>query len=124
MDECDVVVPRNRVAEFIKYSHSVAQELGLRIPYFGHAGDGNLHLYLCRDGMDDELWQDKVAKAFDRLYKKAGEFGGLPSGEHGIGSAKKQYLLDMIGADQVEIMAGIKKVFDPNGILNPGKIFG
>jgi len=96
--------------------------VGIRIPYFGHAGDGNLHLYLCRDGMDDELWQEKTTKGFDLLFAKAAEFGGLPSGEHGIGYAKKKYLTEMIGEDQVRLMAGIKKVFDPNGILNPGKI--
>ena len=123
MDECDVVVPRNRVAEYIKFSHSVAEDVGMRIPYFGHAGDGNLHLYLCRDGIDEKLWQEKLAKAFDQLFKKAAEFGGLPSGEHGIGYAKKQNLLDMAGPEQVSLMAGIKKVFDRNGILNPGKIF-
>jgi len=123
MDECDVVVPRSRVAEFIKFSHEVVAEVGIRIPYFGHAGDGNLHLYVCRDGMDEELWHEKTKKAFDRLFAKAAEFGGLPSGEHGIGYAKKKYLAEMIGTDQVELMAGIKQVFDPNGILNPGKIF-
>ena len=123
MDECDVVVPRSHVAEFIKFSHDVAAEVGIRIPYFGHAGDGNLHLYLCRDDMENELWQDKTARAFDLLFAKAAGLGGLPSGEHGIGFAKKQYLLDMVGAEQVSLMAGIKKVFDPNGILNPGKIF-
>jgi len=123
MDECDVVVPRSHVAEFIKFSHDVAAEVGIRIPYFGHAGDGNLHLYLCRDDMGNELWQDKTARAFDLLFAKAAGLGGLPSGEHGIGCAKKQYLLDMVGAEQVSLMAGIKKVFDPNGILNPGKIF-
>jgi len=123
MDECDVVVPRSHIAEYIKYSRRVAEEVGIRIPYFGHAGDGNLHLYLCRDGMDDELWQKKITKGFDLLFAKAAEFGGLPSGEHGIGYAKKKYLTEMIGADQVGLMAGIKKVFDPNGILNPGKIF-
>jgi len=73
--------------------------------------------------MDEELWQEKMEKGFDKLFAKAEEYGGLPSGEHGIGYAKKQYLLEMVGQDQVDIMAGIKKVFDPNGILNPGKIF-
>ena len=123
MDECDVVVPINRVAEFIKYSRKVAAEQGIRLPYFGHAGDGNLHLYLCRDGMEEKLWQEKTTKTFDRLFTKAAGFGGLPSGEHGIGYAKKKYLTEMIGTDQVSLMKGIKQVFDPNGILNPGKIF-
>ncbi len=58
LDECDVVVPRNRVAEFIRYTHRLAAELGVRIPSFGHAGDGNLHVYLCRDGLDERSWRE------------------------------------------------------------------
>jgi len=123
MDECDVVVPRSRVAEFIKFSQTVAEDVEIRIPYFGHAGDGNFHLYLCRDGADEKLWQKKTTKGFDLLFAKAKELGGFPSGEHGIGFVMKPYLLNIIGEDQVGLMAGIKKVFDPNGILNPGKIF-
>ena len=123
MDECDVVVPRSRVAEFIEYTHALAGETGLRIPSFGHAGDGNLHVYLCRDGLPEDEWEKRMETAFRKMYARAAELGGQVSGEHGIGYAKKRYMLKTCGEKQVELMRGIKKVFDPNGILNPGKLF-
>jgi glycolate oxidase len=123
LDECDVVVPRNRVAEFIRYTHRLAAELRVRIPSFGHAGDGNLHVYLCRDGLDEHSWREILERAFSLMYAKAAELGGLVSGEHGIGYAKKTYLASLYGQDQIALMRGIKDVFDPNRILNPQKIF-
>lgn len=122
MDECDVVVPKSRVSDFIKYTHEVGKQVGIRIPSFGHAGDGNLHVYICKDNMDDETWNKKMNEAFDLLYAKAREFNGHVSGEHGIGYAKKQYLKAQVGERQIELMKAIKKVFDPNSILNPGKV--
>ncbi len=122
MDECDVVVPKGRVADFIKYTHEVAKEVGLRIPSFGHAGDGNLHIYLCKDSMAEDIWQKKAERAFDLLYARAREYGGMVSGEHGIGYAKKTYLAKQVGDNQVRLMQNIKKVFDPKNILNPGKV--
>lgn len=122
MDECDVVVPKGRVADFIKYTHEVAGITGLRIPSFGHAGDGNLHIYLCKDNLPEELWQKKTEEAFDLLYARAREYGGMVSGEHGIGYAKKPYLAKQVGDKQIELMRQIKRVFDPKNILNPGKV--
>ena len=122
MDECDVVVPGNRVDEFIKFTHALSAEEGIRIPSFGHAGDGNLHVYICRDELSDEVWEKKLSVCFDRMYKKACELGGLVSGEHGIGYAKKEYLKAQCGETPIALMQGIKRVFDPKNILNPGKI--
>ncbi len=122
MDECDVVVPRSKIADFILFTHEVSKNLQLRLPSFGHAGDGNLHIYLCRDNLKEKQWISKKREAFDLMYKKAAEYGGLVSGEHGIGVDKKEYLLDLLGESQISLMRGIKKVFDPKGILNPGKI--
>lgn len=122
MDECDVVVPGNKVDEFIKYTHSLADEFGVRIPSFGHAGDGNLHIYICRDDLSEKKWEETLNACFDRMYSKAEELGGLVSGEHGIGYAKKEYLKKQYGNTPIELMQGIKKVFDPKNILNPGKI--
>lgn len=122
MDECDVVVPVNKVDSFIKYTHQIADELGVRIPSFGHAGDGNLHVYICRDELDSEAWVTVLEKAFDLMYKKAEALGGLVSGEHGIGFAKKNYLKAQYGETPIALMQGIKRVFDKKNILNPGKI--
>ena len=122
MDECDVVVPVNKVDYLIKFTHSLADELGLRIPSFGHAGDGNLHIYVCRDGLDEETWRTKLAEAFDRMYKTAEEIGGLVSGEHGIGYAKREFLKRQYGETPIALMQGIKRAFDEKNILNPGKI--
>jgi len=122
MDECDVVVPVNKVDAFIKFTHSLADELKLRIPSFGHAGDGNLHVYVCRDGLDEATWKDRLATAFDRMYKTADEMGGLVSGEHGIGYAKREFLKRQYGEVPIALMQGIKRTFDERNILNPGKI--
>ena len=122
MDECDVVVPVNRVDEFIKFTHELADELHIRIPSFGHAGDGNLHVYICRDELSDDGWQKVLDDCFSRMYKKAEELGGLVSGEHGIGYAKKEFLKKQYGETPIALMQGIKRTFDEKNILNPGKI--
>ena len=122
MDECDVVVPRSNVDEFIKYTHQIAEVENVRIPSFGHAGDGNLHVYICRDDLDDEQWEKTLEHCFDLMYKKAEELGGLVSGEHGIGYAKKGYMKKQYGDDQIALMQGIKAAFDPKNILNPDKV--
>ena len=122
MDECDVVVPGNQVDTFIKYTHELAATFGVRIPSFGHAGDGNLHVYICRDNLYDTDWERVKVACFDRMYEKAVELGGLVSGEHGIGYAKKEYLSRQYGSTPIALMQGIKKVFDEKNILNPGKV--
>ena len=122
MDECDVVVPRSEVAEYIKFTYQLAEKYQIRIPSFGHAGDGNLHIYICRDEIEVAEFEKKLALIFDEMYKEAKRVGGLVSGEHGIGYAKKEYMKELLGPTQTKLMQGIKKVFDPNNILNPGKI--
>ena len=122
MDECDVVVPGNQVDTFIKYTHELAEEFSVRIPSFGHAGDGNLHVYICRDALNDADWEATKNAVFDRMYHKAVELGGLVSGEHGIGYAKKEFLRRQYGETPIALMQGIKQVFDPRNILNPGKV--
>ena len=122
MDECDVVVPGNQVDTFIKFTHELADEFHVRIPSFGHAGDGNLHVYICRDALNDEEWEKTLSSIFDRMYEKSVELGGLVSGEHGIGYAKKAFLKRQYGETPIALMQGIKRVFDPKNILNPGKV--
>jgi len=122
IDECDVVLPRAHIGEFLSYVRQVSQNLDIRIPYFGHVGDGNLHIYFCKDHMTEDMWQQKLSQGFDLLYAKAFSYGGLVSGEHGIGYAKKAYMEKLLGQRQIELMRGIKYTFDPKKILNPGKI--
>lgn len=122
MDECDVVVPRNKVAEFINYTNELQKEFDIRIRSFGHAGDGNLHVYVLKDDLTDEVWDKKIADVFEAMYSKSRELKGLVSGEHGIGFAKKAYMLEQLGPVYVGLMKNIKLAFDPNNILNPGKV--
>ncbi len=122
MDEIDVVLPRSFVNDYLKYTQEISEKLQMRMPYFGHAGDGNLHIYYCKDDMPDNVWQEKLTKAFDLMYDKAFSYGGLVSGEHGVGHAKREYMKRQIGPAQMELSKGIKQTFDPNMILNPEKI--
>ena len=102
--------------------HKLSKDENVRIPSFGHAGDGNLHVYICRDNLNDKEWKTILDKCFDLMYEKARELGGLVSGEHGIGFAKKGYLKELYGDRPILLMKKIKKVFDEKNILNPGKI--
>jgi len=122
MDECDVVVPRDAIPVFVHRMMAIGKEAGVRIRSFGHAGDGNLHIYVCRDQLSDADWQEKVTSVMNQLYAEARLLRGEVSGEHGIGHAKKEFLARSVGDTQMALMRGIKAVFDPRGILNPGKI--
>ena len=122
MDECDVVVPRERIPAFVRRSVAVGREAGVRVCSFGHAGDGNLHIYVCRDDMESQAWEAAVRQVMERLYEAARSLGGEVSGEHGIGHAKRRFLRESLGETQLALMRGIKNVFDPNAILNPGKV--
>jgi glycolate oxidase len=122
MDECDVVVPRDQVARFVKCVKELGRTYQIRIRSFGHAGDGNLHVYVCKDRLTDTEWHDRLAVVMAALYQKAQELGGQVSGEHGIGHAKMEFLQESVGAKAMQLMQGIKLAFDPENILNPGKV--
>lgn len=122
MDEVDVVVPRNKVSTFVKFTDELQEKVGIRIRSFGHAGDGNLHVYILRDNLNESEWHKKLEKAMGYMYEKANELEGQVSGEHGIGFAKVPYIKKSLPKDSIDIMRGIKGVFDPNNILNPGKV--
>ena len=122
LDECDVVVPVTKIASYLEFVNKTGEECGLVIRSFGHAGDGNLHIYECSNDLTEEEFKKRVDKFFDLIYKEASAQGGLVSGEHGIGSGKIQYLVESIGETNMALMEGIKRVFDPKMILNPGKV--
>ena len=123
IDECDVVVPRDRVAEFIRFTNDLQEELNIRIKSFGHAGDGNLHIYVLKDDLDKLQWDKKLTEAFERMYEKSRELNGKVSGEHGIGYAKKGYLHESQSHAYMDLIKNIKIAFDNKNILNPGKIY-
>ncbi|MFW2489552.1 FAD-binding oxidoreductase [Clostridium chromiireducens] len=122
MDEVDVVVPRNQIGKFVTFTHELERTANIRIKSFGHAGDGNLHIYILRDDLDEEVWQSKLKEVMQIMYDKAKELEGQVSGEHGIGFAKKGYLKESLPSECIGIMQGIKLAFDPKNILNPGKV--
>lgn len=123
MDEVDICVPINHIPDVLHRIDELEKEIGMRIPNFGHAGDGNLHIYLCSDDMSDEEYKEKSFKVITELYKTAKSLDGNMSGEHGIGYARKDWYEWYYGKDYTNLLRKIKKVFDPNSVLNPDKIF-
>jgi len=121
-DECDVVVPIPQIANLVNYAVSLQDEIGLDLRVCGHAGDGNVHMNVCANGMAKEEFMERAEHFLELVYKKGIELGGLLSGEHGIGSAKVKYLEQWIGAGQMELMKAIKQACDPKMLLNPGKV--
>jgi glycolate oxidase len=122
IDECDVCVPRDKVAEFINFTHDLEEQFDVRIRSFGHAGDGNLHVYVLRDDMNEEEWKKKLGEVFACMYERARDLKGVVSGEHGIGFAKRSYMFEQYDETYMSLLRNIKLAFDPKNILNPGKV--
>ena len=122
LDECDVVVPVNQIANYLSYVNAAGEKYDFIVRSFGHAGDGNLHIYAITNDMDEDVFKQQVHEFLTDIYKKAAELHGLISGEHGIGHGKKSYLAEFSGPVNIRLMQGIKQTFDPNLILNPGKV--
>ena len=118
----DVVVPRGRVPELFALVNTLKRDHRLRIPCFGHAGDGNIHVNLMVDPKnEDEMARARVAERL--LFEGVVQLEGSISGEHGIGFAKAKYLGIELSEETIALMKRVKLAFDPGGILNPGKIF-
>ena len=122
LDECDVVVPVTKIPDYVIFADELAKNYDFRLQYFGHGGDGNLHIYTCSNDMEKDEFLRQVDDFMSKLYAKTMELGGQISGEHGIGMGKVKYLAQAVGETNMELMRGIKKVFDPKLILNPGKV--
>ena len=124
LDEADICIPRNRIPEYIERANVIGEKHGVILDPVGHAGDGNLHYNIMKpDDMSMEDWPEAMESALSDLIDLSHEMGGTASGEHGLGYTKRHYLEREVGPKQVKLMKGIKKVFDPNGILNPEKVW-
>jgi glycolate oxidase len=118
----DVSVPMARIPELIKGAEKIAEKHGLEMLSFGHAGDGNVHVTFVKGDRTEEYWKAHLEPALIELYELARDLGGCISGEHGIGLKRKKYLPIILDESQIRLIKGIKRIFDPNNILNPGKI--
>ncbi len=119
----DVVVPRSELPKLIKGIKEIGKSYNFNTVCFGHIGDGNIHINFLRDEMSDHDWETKVPEGIGEVFKLVVKLGGTLSGEHGVGITKRPYMSIAMSETNLELMRGIKKVFDPKGILNPGKIF-
>ncbi len=117
----DITVPRSKVPDIIGRLKQIAEKYRLNIVNFGHAGDGNLHVNIMTDRRNEEEMK-RADEAVSEIFKATLELGGTISGEHGIGIAKSKYIKDELGVTGIEVTKKIKKVFDPDNIMNPGKI--
>jgi glycolate oxidase len=121
--EEDTVVPRAELPKLLTGVKEIGKKYGFRSVCYGHAGDGNLHVNIIKEDISDEDWNTKVPLGIREIFKLCVGLGGTISGEHGIGYVQKNYLDIAFSETQLNLMKGVKKLFDPNGILNPGKIF-
>ena len=117
----DVVVPRSRLVELIEFAEALQERHGFPIASFGHAGDGNIHVNIMAANYEDPAVQQKVERALDELLRQVLAWGGVITGEHGIGLAKKRWWPEATSDVARETHRAIKDALDPAGILNPGK---
>jgi glycolate oxidase len=123
MEIADVVVPRSEIARFVKKVQEISAGYNIPVIAYGHAGDGNVHLHPVCQNMELENWSRKLPDLMREIYRAGVGMGGVISGEHGIGIDKKSYIHIAVDAGRLKLMRNIKRAFDPNNILNPGKIF-
>jgi len=125
-DQCgeDIVVPIAAIPRVVAFMRELEGHYGVRMPCFGHAGDGNLHARIVADAdWPADRWAETLEKILLELYELTASLGGTISGEHGIGHKRKKYMPMFVSAPAVELMRAIKRAWDPNNVLNPGKIF-
>lgn len=119
----DIVVPITKICDFAEYASFLGRKHNIKVIYFGHAGDGNIHLCVVRGNLTEEVWKNSSHNFLLELYGKSHEFKGIPSGEHGIGLDKREYFLCHESQNNIDIIRSIKSVFDKNLILNKGKVY-
>ena len=121
--EEDTVVPRAELPKLITGVKEIGRRYGFKSVCYGHAGDGNLHINIIKGDMSDEDWRNKITFGIREIFQLTKDLGGTISGEHGIGFVQRKYLDIVLSSKNIKIQKGIKKLFDPNLILNPKKIF-
>lgn len=121
--EEDTVVPRAELPKLLKGVKEIGAKYGFRSVCYGHAGDGNLHVNIIKDEMSDDDWKNVVPLGIREIFQLCVKLGGTISGEHGIGYVQKGYMDIAFNTIQIDLQKGIKRLFDPNHILNPGKMF-
>ena len=121
--EEDTVVPRAELAKLLKGVKVIGKNYGFQSVCYGHAGDGNLHINIIKGQMSDEDWNSKLTFGIREIFELTKSLGGTLSGEHGIGLVQKNYMDIVFSEKALALQKGIKNIFDPNGILNPGKVF-
>ena len=121
--EEDTVVPRAELPKLLKGVKKIGEKYGFQSVCYGHAGDGNLHVNIIKGDMSDKKWNNELYKGIREIFTLTKNLGGTISGEHGIGLVQKPYIDIVFSKKEIEIQKEIKKIFDPNNILNPGKIF-
>lgn len=121
--EEDTVVPRAELPRLLQGVKAIGEKYGFKSVCYGHAGDGNLHVNIIKGDLSDEAWNNELPKGITEVFQLCVELGGTISGEHGIGLVQQPYIGIAIDSKRIALMQGIKQLFDPNMILNPGKIF-
>jgi glycolate oxidase len=121
--EEDTVVPRAELPQLFRGVKEIGTRYGFRTVCYGHAGDGNLHVNILKDQLSDDFWNNEINKAIAEIFTLCKQLNGTISGEHGIGLVQKPFMSIVLSEVHFELMRKIKAAFDPNGILNPGKIF-
>lgn len=121
--EEDTVVPRYELPKLLTGVKLIGEKYGFKSVCYGHAGDGNLHVNIIKGELSDEQWNNELPKAIREIFQLTIKLGGTISGEHGIGYVQKNYMDIPFSKTSLSLMENIKKLFDPHGILNPGKIF-
>ncbi len=121
--EEDTVVPRAELPQLIVGVKQIGEKYGFKSVCYGHAGDGNLHINIIKGELSQYFWENEIQKGIREIFQLCKKLGGTISGEHGIGWVQKEYVDIVFSKKTIELQKGIKKVFDPNNILNPNKIF-